>query len=310
MRSGDEVRQAQQAGPKAKRQWPTWVSVVSMMLTAAMFALMIVQTITQVRRDEPEIVAFVLESLELTQFPEHPSLVGSFSFDGEPVKHLYRIRIQLMNTGNSTILGEGAHKMIVGETLPIYFPEGSTILDLNCNDPSGLTQGVSYDGGTLLVAFKQWRPQESLSLRVYVSNPLNPSDMLMPYVDEREIENGLFRVVEQCGLQDASPSPLLYRLPDTLRVLILIAAAISGLYWATVAMYHFYLGVFTHHGQGATAQQLLLFEADGIEPFGKQMRRGATLLGRRRRAWLAAVALLRIVAAVCPLLYLVAVLLP
>jgi hypothetical protein len=304
------VRRDRRGGSKRGKAWPPWVSVLSVVLTTAMFALMIVQTISQVRRERPEITAFVLESLELTQFPEHPDLVGEFYFDKNLVEHLYRIGIEIVNTGNATIIGEGAHKMIVGEALPLHFPEGATILDLNTIDPTGLSQGVSNEGASISVHFKQWRQSERLTIRAYVSAAKRAEEPFLPYVDEREIEKGLFRVVDRCGLQQSAPSSLLMRFPDAIRVLILIAAAVSGIYWGTVAGYHLYLTLFTRHGSHASTQQLLLFETGNIGPFGGSGARDEVAPRRRRQVWLIVVAALRIAAAACPLLYLALALLP
>jgi len=276
----------------------------------AMFALMVVQTINQIRKERPEISAYVLESLELTHFPGHPNLVGEFRFDNSPVEHLYRVDIELVNTGNTTIIGEGVHKMIVGETLPLYFPEGAVVLDFTTIDQAGLIQEIKNEATSISVRFKQWREQERLVIHAFVSAGAPTEIPLIPFVDEREIEKGMFRVVDQCGLQESEQSPLLMRLPDAIRVLILIAAAVSGIYWGTVAGYHLYLSVFTQHGSNASAQQLLLFETGNVGPFGGRGAKSDGVPQPRKRVWVGAIAVLRIIAAVCPLFYLVLMLLP
>jgi len=284
------------------------IAFVAVVIAAATFLLMIVQLLLQVQRAHPQLTAFVNESIELTKFECHPDLVGAFTFREEPVDHLYSVDITIVNTGTNTIIGEGIHKMIVGDSLRLTFPESFTILDIDTSDDSQLSEEIDFDASAVWIRFKQWRRGEEIVLRACIASEETASELPLPQVDERDIENGTFPVVNLCDRLPHSPSPLILRLPNALRFLILVAAAISALYWATVAMCQLYFLVADRGQRDLGVQQLWLFEAvKGSERSAGNPDRRAPMGGK---AFNYVVTGASILAASCLLLYLALTLVP
>lgn len=108
----------------------------------------------------------------LTEQPEAKGLVGEYYFEDMRIELLWQLHVNLINTGNQTLIGQGQIANVLGSGLTAEVPEQYRILraDVYRNDAA---VSVAPDGDReLVLSFAQWRSGEAVELVLYVEAAL------------------------------------------------------------------------------------------------------------------------------------------
>jgi hypothetical protein len=166
------------------------------------------------RSETTQVTAEVLASDELTRYEAVSGLEGQFAYQGVPVKHLWKLRINLVNSGDRTVVGEGNLKNVMGDGLCLAFPEGTTILDVTVtyDIPEEITV-VLNEQNSFLVKFPQWRPGESVRTDLYIASE-EPLESLFPVTRGRDIVDGEVITRDYTESRRVEPSSAIGYLPS------------------------------------------------------------------------------------------------
>ncbi len=79
-------------------------------------------------QSKPELTLQAISNDNLTIQPDITGLQGNYTYFREPVAHLWKVKISIVNTGNQTLVGEGSQSDVLGDKIDFQFPEGVEIL--------------------------------------------------------------------------------------------------------------------------------------------------------------------------------------
>lgn len=119
-----------------------------------------------------------------------PSLIGSFKFEGKEVKDLYVASVQFINTGDSTIIGEGSRKNIIKESLSFALPPTYKILSVHEFD-SPISVGIEVkDENKFNIKLSQLRKDERFILKIYAEKEYKNNIDFSVYSVNRDLVDG------------------------------------------------------------------------------------------------------------------------
>lgn len=185
----------------------------------------------------------------LTSFANVPGLEGSFTYEKHPVRDLWILNLELVNTGSQTIIGRDSKKNIIGDNIRLEFPPEVRVLEVNqkrSTFPHELATSQAEDN-VLELSFAQWRKGESAFYSLFVSADKVQTTIPLPTVDERCIIDGDLLVLDQHTvfprkvrrtLISLLPSPMphlagLSVVTCTFLIIVMISAIIKDLWTAS-----------------------------------------------------------------------------
>lgn len=146
-----------------------------------------------------ELTAQVLSGDELTLPLKVRGLVGHYTYGGTEVAHLWKIRVNFVNTGDRTLVGVGPSCNVLYGALHFEFPSETRILDTETDlDQLGAVVTV-YEENKLKIEFEQWRKRENLIASFFVSSEALLEQPPLLRATERQIIDGEVRVETLTG---------------------------------------------------------------------------------------------------------------
>lgn len=134
----------------------------------------------------------IISADRLTQTRDIPGLEANFTFKGSLTKELWKLKVQLLNSGDLTIVGKGNKKNIVGDFITIAFPNDVSVFEPQKefdNFPHNL-QIVKDSSNEFLLEFTQWRSGEYGSYSFYISSDIERKEAPTPAFPKRDIIDG------------------------------------------------------------------------------------------------------------------------
>ncbi|GAG56603.1 unnamed protein product, partial [marine sediment metagenome] len=123
-------------------------------LTALVIGLLTYFTLEQ----KTEVAAQVLASDELTTY--HPDMEAKFTYEGEEVTHLWKLKVRFVNSGDKTIIGTGNQSDLVGNGLNFVFPDDTRMLRIEKETETFQSNVVQVKPNHFQIQFSQWRSGE------------------------------------------------------------------------------------------------------------------------------------------------------
>lgn len=180
---------------------------------------------TQNIQHKPIIEIQTISEEKLTNLPSVKGLNATYQYNGENISSLWKLHYFISNIGDEIIIGEGAKKNIITDTINFELSSKFEILEIN-NSESVFS--IESSRNKINLSFLQWRPHEGFNLILYVEQ-LEDGEAPSLTINEREIING---DVQFSKFRGSPASTTIYkRLPTTLQVM---------LYWTAIIFYGFF----------------------------------------------------------------------
>lgn len=203
--------------------------MVSVVVGLLALVVAIVGVVIVLPSEKTEVTAQVLASDELTKYSSVAGLRGSFTYADEEVTHLWKLRIQFVNSGDKTIIGTGNQANILDEGLNFVFPDDTRVLRIEEEASTFQSTIVQPKPNHVQIRFSQWRSGEYTIISFYVASdePLD-ADPLPTTPIIRDIVDG--NVLVQDLTEEIPPErvPLIDRLPRAISTFGKIAGGISA----------------------------------------------------------------------------------
>lgn len=198
----------------------TAVSIV----VASAFGLIMLQSPTT------ELTAQVLSGDELTLSPKVSGLVGHYTYDGKDVEHLWKMRVNFVNTGDRTLVGMGPSCNVLYEELQFEFPPETRVLKTEIElDRVGTTVTI-YEENKVKIEFEQWRKGENLIGSFFVASDVPDGHVPLPTAAARQVIDGGVYVQNLLEQEEPPSTTYLDTLPrPVMLIIILITLAFSAI---------------------------------------------------------------------------------
>lgn len=166
----------------------------------------------QMRSENRSVEIQVASADHLTELPSVGGLEGDFTYNGVPVTDLWRLRLILSNSGNTSLVGEGSNSMLLADDIEIALPEDSTLLDVS---PA---TGEFYDliqtaENRLSLRFTQWRPGEEFHVVAHLATDPPVDTPPLPSVPGRPIIDGEVLMTDRASAGSHTPRRVIDYLP-------------------------------------------------------------------------------------------------
>ncbi|MDP2575354.1 hypothetical protein Q8W40_24370 [Vibrio penaeicida] len=163
----------------------------------------------QVRDKNPEIKVSTIVQDKVTDLANIKGLVASYSFNGESIKDLWKVKVRLQNVGEKTIIGKGSKSDLIKGVLEFSFPKGFRIIDLDETKDLVRAKLETYDSNSFYVEFDQWQSEEYIDVELFLeqmdSSPKSPKIMLA----SRSLIDGNFNLSKENPLDVVKQKSLL-----------------------------------------------------------------------------------------------------
>jgi hypothetical protein len=175
----------------------------------------LISLFTALRSDKRALELQITAADHLTQLPNVDGLNGEFTFKTIPVKDLWRLKIQFINTGDVTLIGEGPSSSLITKTISIRFPSDVNILNASAEANSFYTINKT-DSNTLDIGFSQWRPGEKFETIIFVASDNILEAFPLPLIPNRPIIDGDINITNLISPTSSGKQPLIDYLPLTI----------------------------------------------------------------------------------------------
>lgn len=188
----------------------------------------------QIKKQTAQVTLRILAKDELTSAARIQGFDAQYNYLGRRVDHLWKVTIEMANTGTKNLVGEGPQSSLLQNRIDLSFHKGVEILKietLQSNFPI-LIEQPSPEGFSLV--FSQWNEGETALTNFYVASvaPINDSIPVFPLV--RSIIDGDILVADQSGLLRKEPTSFYGRLPSSVQSTIMIVSKLVSV--VTVAL--------------------------------------------------------------------------
>jgi hypothetical protein len=132
----------------------------------------LILTILNLLPETTELSYTVTRTSLLTKQPAAEGLVGEYYFEDKQIEQLWQIEVELENTGDRTLVGQGQIANVLNEGIAAELPASYRVLRAEAyrNDPD-VTVLLDGERG-LTLSFAQWRSGEVVELALYVETAL------------------------------------------------------------------------------------------------------------------------------------------
>jgi hypothetical protein len=189
--------------------------------------------VIQIRTENRELDIHINSADQLTSLPNVDGLKGTFFYKNTNVVDLWKLRINFINGGDVTLIGEGQASHLLHNNILVQFPSEVTILDMS-QQSGDFYKIIQTSSNQLELTFSQWRPKEEFEITLYITSNKVLDTLPTPLVIGRPIIDGDVIVSNPSTQNDSPKQPLLDKLPSlvasTTRVLgVILVLLIIGL---------------------------------------------------------------------------------
>ena len=171
----------------------------------------------QVQSEKRVLELQIISADQLTRLPSVTGLDGKFTYNNIPVTDLWRLRIQFVNSGDATLIGEGTSSSLMTSTIPITFPSGVSILDAS-SETGSFYKLTQTSENTIEIGFSQWRPSEKFETIIYIASNNILDTPPLPKVSNRPIINGDVQITDLTAKNATEPRPAIDYIPSSIAV--------------------------------------------------------------------------------------------
>ena len=165
-----------------------------------------------------EVSAQVLASEELTLYTSEAELSARYTWAGEEVTHLWKLRINFVNSGDKTIVGAGDMRNILNDGLNFVFPSNTQILKIQKEDQNFTNTIVYTEKNQVQIQFPQWRSGEYIIASFYIASEEPLDENPFPKVSSRDIIDGDVVVQDISDRKTSEPLFFIDRSPRYLSI--------------------------------------------------------------------------------------------
>lgn len=188
-------------------------SIIHQLTIPITFILAIYGVITifdRFHKPNPEISVAITTVDQITSLPQVTDLKAEFKYRGRVVKDLWRVRLRIFNSGKSTIIGEGEHKNLIHDSLPIHINRDFDLIGFEIEQKDFQISVSRSNSNTVQLKFLQWKNSEAFSLLLFLERK-NVELGLSPNIFscERELERGDISVFDASNPKNLNRKPLL-----------------------------------------------------------------------------------------------------
>ena len=207
------------------------ITIIGASVTLIAGIVVIATFIIEMRAKKIEIDAQVIGSEELTTPAPEAELKAQYTWAGDDVSNLWKIRINFINARDKTIIGKGSQKNILNDGLNFVFPEKTRILRVQTEN-ANFKNTIIWTMNQFQIRFSQWRAQEYITACFYLSSEEPLAEDPFPIVLNRDILDG--NVVVQ-DLRESKPSEKLFLIDKLPKFLSLTGKIIGGILAGLIA---------------------------------------------------------------------------
>ena len=168
-----------------------FLSIVGSIASIIGLSLFIYYKYIYIKKIELEVKTINNEELAIN--PTEQNLKAEYTFNGDTVINLYKIRFIISNTGTKTIIGENQRSDLINDKISIYVDTINKlkILDLKITK-SNFPISLNSNSNDFFFKFQQWKVDEFVELTAYFESKIRVSDSIFKIfiIEEREIING------------------------------------------------------------------------------------------------------------------------
>lgn len=195
---------------KRDSKYRSLIPVISIIITIIALILAVVTFLIQRGSKEEKISVEILLNDELTIYAPEEELNARFTYAGEEVAHLWKVKVKFINNGTETIVSKGNMKNIISEDgLNFIFLNGVRILKIQKSDENFKSSIAQTELNKFQIQFSQWRKNEYVDAYFYVSSAeqlrekpligvldreIVDGDILIKDLTEKKISSGLFAI--------------------------------------------------------------------------------------------------------------------
>ncbi|HNE06499.1 MAG TPA: hypothetical protein PLT08_18365 [Anaerolineales bacterium] len=217
-----------QSNSKPSKIWNTVTQLATFLGLIASIAA-VISVIVQVKSESRLLEIQIVSADQLTSLPNVDGLKGEFSYKDVSVSDLWRLKLQIVNSGDVTLIGEGQTSSLLHGSIPIQFPSGVVILDVS--EKVGEFYVINQKTPDQIeITFSQWRPKEALETVIYITSDTVLKSAPTPTISGRPIIDGNIIVLEPSSQGNLGQQPFLDKLPSPLP----ITARILGVIFTVV----------------------------------------------------------------------------
>jgi hypothetical protein len=166
------------------------ITIIGTVFTLLAFIVAILSFVIQVSKKKFEISAQVITSDELTFFAPEADLKARYTWGGEEVAHLWKLRIRFINSGDKTIVGKGPLQNILNDGISFIFPDKSRILRIDKEYENFQNEVIQTKLNKFQIRFSQWRSSEYTIINFYITSEEALEKSLFLTVPSRDIIDG------------------------------------------------------------------------------------------------------------------------
>ncbi|MGR5307444.1 hypothetical protein [Vibrio mediterranei] len=163
----------------------------------------------QVRDKNPEIKVSVIVQDKVTDLANIRGLVASYSFNGESIKDLWKVKVRLQNIGEKTIIGKGSKSDLIKDVLEFSFPKGFRVIDLNETKDLVSANIEPYDSRSFYVEFEQWQSDEYVDVELFLEQVDSSLESPQIKLASRSLIDGKFTLSKENPLEVMTRKSLL-----------------------------------------------------------------------------------------------------
>jgi hypothetical protein len=206
----------------------------ALMLVAALVGMIatVWSVILQFRAKRAEVTVEIRAMEELTPPNKLPDLSATFSYKGQLVDRLWKVTLNLVNSGDKTLVGEGNQKTLIADDVTFAFPAGSNLLDLiviRQDFPASLVQKHN----AMSLKFTQWRKSEALAVSCFVATS-SENKPPRPFAEGRSIIDGDIVVRDVSGPIANPKRGILDYLPTPIATPTRAVGSLSAAIWGCI----------------------------------------------------------------------------
>lgn len=178
---------------------------------------------------------------ELTLAPTVEGLKGTFTYQGADVAHLWKVDSRITNTGDTTVVGDGAQTGLLRPELIAEFPESFNVVNAQITRSDIGPVELMFTGSKLSLIFEQWRKSESVEVILFVtsSSPAAVQDLILSFPG-RQLIDGEILFIPLAEIADPQRS-YLEKLPRP----VVVLARVAGLTFSILLAIIFVAGAAT-----------------------------------------------------------------
>lgn len=227
--------------------------VLGVIVAFLTFIVAIITFITQLSLKKINVEAQILSSEMLTMLASEAELSAYFSFAGEEVANLWKIKIKFVNSGDKTILGTGSMKNILSNGIRFAFPDNTRILRIQKEDENFNNTLKELDNNQFQIQFRQWRKDEYLLSCFFIASEEMLNTDPFPIVKWRDIIDGDVFIKDMTRRETIEKLFLIDRIPKFIslpgKILAVILSGVFIIYlmirtiiaWKDTIMYRIWI---------------------------------------------------------------------